>query len=298
MTAAEQVANPPHVEAGEGGSREPEWADRFNQLATLVASLTKRVDAVAAWATDAKGVIAKLQEGGGRGCDPLHGHKPTIEGQMALFRALAEWQATCPEFKKDRVATVTTEKSSYSYNYADLGQAAALAHTASKHGLSHFHVQIPGVQHPYIRCYLLHQEGGFIYADAPLIAKNSRGDRGAQDWGAGCTYARRFSLCMVMGIAAAEEDADGEAPSGSSGRSYSSRSATSGQTRVPPQARPATGSNPVTRQAGTQVTRPAPQGSVQALGGKPADTRPAAAAGWNSAPPAGAGNTVAGTRHG
>jgi len=144
-----------------------------------------------------------------RHCDPLHGQQPSLEQQMQLFTALAEWQASSPVFVKDRVAAVKAKSGAeFSYAFADLGQATTLAHTASKHGLSTFQVQINGQRQMVVRAYLVHQAGGFIYADAPLFPKSSEGDRRGQDWASGYTFARRYALCSVLGIAAADDDDD------------------------------------------------------------------------------------------
>jgi hypothetical protein len=179
----------------------------LQELGAGIGSVQQRLDGL-------RGVVKdKMQAVGGpeaEHCDPLHGHRPSVEQQMQLFAAFAEWQATCPEFTKDQVATVTSQRTggSYTYAFADLGSTVNLAHSASKHGLSTYQVCIMQARQPFVRAYLVHQAGGFIYADAPIYARASEGDRRGQDWAGGFTFARRYALWAVLGIAPLEEDED------------------------------------------------------------------------------------------
>jgi len=169
--------------------------------------LDKRLTSMGSW------LQQRLEAPADTSCGPLHGSQPTIQQQAALFTAFAAWQANNPIFIKDRVATVQKRSGgTYSYSFADLGQATELAHTASSHGLCTWQVQIQIGRHLVARAYLVHQEGGFIYADVPIFPKNSEGDRAGQDWAAGYTFARRYALCSVLGISPSDDDEDGEAP--------------------------------------------------------------------------------------
>ena len=284
-----------------------EQEDPIAFLATVVERQGTRLEALSEWATKARQSITQLENGAARFCSPLHGQVPSPEQMCEFFKAFSAWQATSPTFTKDQTATVRGETSKgvpyeYSYNYADLAAVLSLAHTASTHGLSVFQVQVAARDVPVIRSYIVHSSGGFIWADAPIIIKSSRGDRGGQDWAAASTLARRYSLCMVLGVAAAEDDSDGIAPSdgGGSGRGGSESHSTGWRDRRPQAAAnqpPRAPARPPSAPTAAAPARTAPPAATApAAAAPPATARPApattspppAAPGWQGRPPAGA----------
>jgi hypothetical protein len=130
----------------------------------------------------------------------------TTTPEAAFAQALADFQAEIPHIAKGQKATVKSDKGSYSYEYADLTDITAAAMPLlSKHGLSWS--SAPTIsEHGFILRYSLlhtagHREGGeFPLPDPSRFT--------AQQIGSWLTYARRYALCAVTGIAPGGDDDD------------------------------------------------------------------------------------------
>lgn len=128
----------------------------------------------------------------------------------AFAEALAKFQAEIPAVGKDQTAKVKTKQGGeYAYSYTDLSTIAAKAlPLLAKHGLS-WTARPTMTEHGFVLAYSLlhsggHREGGFYPLPDPS-------NHGAQEIGSAITYARRYSLCAVTGIAPGGEDDDGQA---------------------------------------------------------------------------------------
>jgi hypothetical protein len=123
-----------------------------------------------------------------------------------LAQAVALLQTHLPEIKKTQTASVQTDKARYKYTYADLAQITReLMPILGSLGLS-FMAKPTTVDGRFVLAYkLLHVSGESEMGEYPLPASGS-----PQAIGAAITYARRYSLCAVTGIAP-EEDDDGAA---------------------------------------------------------------------------------------
>lgn len=128
----------------------------------------------------------------------------TSEQQFAV--ALAAFQAELPVIKKDHKASVKSEKGSYSYAYSPLEDISPVAMPLlAKNGLS-FTSRPMMTDHGFVLRYaLLHTAGHREEGDFPL-ADPSKFD--AQKIGSWLTYARRYALCAVTGIAPGGDDDD------------------------------------------------------------------------------------------
>ncbi len=178
--------------------------------------------------------------------DVVMGYRPSPEQLMGLFEALAEWQHGAPEVEKSATANFQTkegegrERKEVSYAYATPGEVSALARTAGKFGLGHFHREIVHSNCSAVRTYLTHKGGGFIYSDVPLLTRENRLLSPMQVWSVANTSARRLGLLSVMGIMPSDTDDAGNSlqPEGqASGRGRSTRpagSATDMGIRKPP----------------------------------------------------------------
>lgn len=157
--------------------------------------------------------------------DPAIGYQPTPEQQAQLFCALAEWQTTAKSLEKGRTAELQTRAgATATYRYVDIADVSEVARSAGAAGLAHFHRKLFINGRSFIRTYLVHKAGGWTYSDVPLSIRESTLTSAIQQWGAACTYARRYGLFMVLGIAAGDEDDDGaSAGNRSAPRSSSSR---------------------------------------------------------------------------
>lgn len=123
-----------------------------------------------------------------------------------INKALAELQGQLPRITKDLIAKVKSERTGaqYTYSYADLALISREAlPLLAKCGLS-FTSRPTMTDGRFVLAYeLRHTSGEQIAGEYPLP------DRGTpQEVGSAITYARRYSLCAVTGIAPDDEDHD------------------------------------------------------------------------------------------
>lgn len=121
-----------------------------------------------------------------------------------LAAALAKVQASLPKVERDR--TVEVEKKTggtYSYSYVTLANLSdAMLPLLASHGLSW--VTMPGAGSDgkmCVRYLLLHESGEQLAGEFPIS-----GEGGIQMIGGRITYARRYCLAAVTGVAADEDD--------------------------------------------------------------------------------------------
>lgn len=124
--------------------------------------------------------------------------RPTSRAK--LYGALAKAQAEFKPIKKSAKVTIRTkDKGSYEYHYAPLDEIiAATTEALSKHGLAQFQT----IEGNVLTTVLAHESGEVIESRMTLGA--------TKDWkefGGSLTYARRYSLGPILGVAA-EEDKD------------------------------------------------------------------------------------------
>jgi hypothetical protein len=128
------------------------------------------------------------------------------ESVASIAAALAKAQGEMTAPKKDRTAKIASDKGKYEYSYADLASVIDCVRQAlSKNGLSF--TQTTGITERgmALETKLLHSSGEWISSSYPLPAAGR-----PQEMGSALTYARRYSLCAMLGIAA-EDDDDGNA---------------------------------------------------------------------------------------
>ncbi|MBB1153965.1 ERF family protein [Amycolatopsis dendrobii] len=124
--------------------------------------------------------------------------------QSELTRALAELQASLPSVGKDQKATVKSDKGSYTYSYADLADiTAAVLPLLSKVGLAW--TTRPTIEDGkfVLRYQFRHVSGEMLEGAYPLPSASR-----PQEIGSAITYARRYALCAVTGVAPANDDQD------------------------------------------------------------------------------------------
>jgi hypothetical protein len=125
------------------------------------------------------------------------------ENLSELAKALAAAQGEFKPIVKDKAV----KSSSYSYRYADLATVRdAVTPALTKHGLSVVHTFKPnGGQVQYLETMLMHSSGQCITSSYQIPATGKQ-----QEIGSAITYARRYSLCAILGVVA-EDDDDGNA---------------------------------------------------------------------------------------
>lgn len=124
-----------------------------------------------------------------------------------LVKALAAVQAELPQIHK----TETAQTGSYSYRYADLAAVSrAVLPLLGRHGLAW--ITRPTVREDgrLVLAYeLRHVSGQSISGEYPLPSPTSA----PQQLGSAITYARRYCLCSVTGVAPDSDDDDAAAAS-------------------------------------------------------------------------------------
>ena len=125
-------------------------------------------------------------------------------GTARLAAALAKVQADLPTLERDRTVTVETKRGEpYSYSYVTLARLSEVVlPLLAKHGLSF--VAMPGAGSDgkmCVRYLLMHESGEALTGEFPLS-----GEGGIQMIGGRITYARRYCLAAVVGVAADEDD--------------------------------------------------------------------------------------------
>jgi hypothetical protein len=143
-------------------------------------------------------------------------------------KALAAFQAEIPHVAKSQTATVPTKAGGkYTYDFADLSDITAVA--LPKHGLSWSARPTLTEAGFVLRYRLMHAEGYTEDGDYPLPDPMKHSP---QELGSAITYARRYSLVSVTGIAPGGEDDDGQKAE-KARSAQSSRPATSAPSRAP-----------------------------------------------------------------
>lgn len=126
----------------------------------------------------------------------------------ALAEALAKFQAALPTVHKSETATVKTKTGGeYKYRYADLAMVSAkVLPLLGAVGLS-FTASPTLTDGRFVLAYrLMHSSGGSVDGEYPLPTSGT-----PQEIGSAITYARRYALCSVTGVAPDEDDDDAQA---------------------------------------------------------------------------------------
>lgn len=125
---------------------------------------------------------------------------------VGLAAALAKVQGKLPKLERDRTVTVEPKdpkKAPYSYSYVTLANLSdAILPLLAEHGLAF--VALPGSGADgkmCIRYRLLHESGESLDGEFPIS-----GEGGIQMIGGRITYARRYCLAAIVGVAADEDD--------------------------------------------------------------------------------------------
>jgi hypothetical protein len=130
----------------------------------------------------------------------------TLAPNAELFAALADLQAEYPKVAKGQTAQVKSDKGNYSYDYSDLASCSeVIMPLLGKHGLAFIARPTRNGEGDFVLAYsLVHKSGAREDGDYPLPSSGT-----AQSIGSAITYARRYSLCAITGIAPGGKDDDG-----------------------------------------------------------------------------------------
>ena len=140
--------------------------------------------------------------------DPIKEPFP-VGGSKALFKALTEWQRAHSVVKKDADGR---------FKYASLEVVTHFVSSACEFGLSHFYrctAAVPeyegGPSRTEVTAFLVHQDGGYAHSSLVIDDYNPKnGQDRNQQRGSALTYARRYLLGLLYGIATGDKDLDAE----------------------------------------------------------------------------------------
>jgi ERF superfamily protein len=124
-----------------------------------------------------------------------------------LAESLVAFQTEFPTVRKADIAKVKTKTGdNYSYTYADLADVSLIAlPLLAKHGLAWSTKPTINAAGKFVLVYrLLHVSGAEDVGEWPLPSAGT-----PQEYGSVITYARRYALCCVTGIAPSDQDDDG-----------------------------------------------------------------------------------------
>jgi hypothetical protein len=122
-----------------------------------------------------------------------------------LVGALAQSQTEFGPIEKDKTAKITSTKGNYSYDYADLATVLAVVRPVlSKNGIAVFQPVRMQNGHVSVSTVLAHVSGQWIAND--IAFKAGEGD--PRSVAGIITYARRYGLITMTGVAPADEDDD------------------------------------------------------------------------------------------
>jgi hypothetical protein len=120
-----------------------------------------------------------------------------------LAAALTAVQANLPMVGKDQKATVKSDKGSYTYKYANLASvSAAILPLLSAHGLAWTTLPTFDEAGRFVLRYELRHVAGESLTGSYPLPNTAR----PQEMGSAITYARRYALCAVTGVAPEEDD--------------------------------------------------------------------------------------------
>jgi len=126
-----------------------------------------------------------------------------------LADALAKAQGELENVTKAATAQIKSDKGSYSYAYATLGDGLAIVRPVlSRHGLAITHQTRIRSEGLVLLARLIHSSGEWLESEWPLGPLNML----PKERGSALTYARRYTLFSLVGIAGDDDD-DGEAAS-------------------------------------------------------------------------------------
>jgi hypothetical protein len=136
----------------------------------------------------------------------------TATNAKGLYAALLEVQKEAPQLRKDAKAEVPTKSGGkFTYTYmtleAMLGELMPVLH---KHGILVVQAPTHIDGHPALRTVLIHPASGESHeTETPLLLAPSSD---SQAWGGAITYARRYSLIAMLGLAAEDDDGQSARP--------------------------------------------------------------------------------------
>lgn len=134
------------------------------------------------------------------------------EARKAFVAAMAAFKANPPEIVKDKHVSFTTNKGTTQYDHATLGSlCASIIKGLAAHGISHRWETAQQENRIKVTCVLTHAQGHSESVSLHSAADDSGGKNSIQAIGSAVTYLQRYTLLAATGLAALDQDDDGEA---------------------------------------------------------------------------------------
>lgn len=131
----------------------------------------------------------------------------TLEGRARIFKAMSKARGEYPDIPKNRVATVKSDKASYSYKYADLSDVFnAIDPILSANGLTVCQFPLGND----LVTLIGHDSGESIEGRWPIKPMSRQPLDGAQGYQSAVQASKRYALTALLGIST-EETVEGDA---------------------------------------------------------------------------------------
>ena len=134
------------------------------------------------------------------------------DARKAYVKALAAFKRNPPELVKNQQVDFSSNKGRTRYSYASLGDVAGqVAAGLAQHGLSHGWAVAQSEGMVKVTCTLTHELGHSEYVEITAPRDDSGNKNSIQQIGSAITYLQRYTLLAITGLAAHEQDDDGQA---------------------------------------------------------------------------------------
>jgi hypothetical protein len=131
---------------------------------------------------------------------------PPVADCALIYAALAKARGEFPAIPKNRVATVKSDKASYSYKYADLSDVfEAVDPVLAAYGITVFQRPVGNE----LETVVAHESGQIITGKWPIRAMKGQGLDTAMSYQAAVQVAKRYALTAMLGIST-EETVEGD----------------------------------------------------------------------------------------
>lgn len=132
------------------------------------------------------------------------------QARKAFFDALTRFQSIVPSISKNKKADIRSDKGSYSYRFADLGNIGKIIKPSLKEcGLSYRWAFKTNNGNLMVTCYISHRDGHTEETEMEAGKDASGGKNAIQQIGSTQTYLQRYTLIGALGLTTADEDNDG-----------------------------------------------------------------------------------------
>jgi hypothetical protein len=134
-----------------------------------------------------------------------------VQAREAWYSAMAEFQRLCPPIKKTATARIQTARASYSYSYAPLDEILSeIQPVMGPLGLSVSWRSRVETDKVIVSCRVAHRLGHYEESGdiaMPIVTADAdRGANPAQRVGIAATYAKRYALLGIIGLAPEDDD--------------------------------------------------------------------------------------------